>query len=379
MSSLPPQITFAQLSKCTFDGHYTLLKPIGQGGYGTVYRAIENPSGDTVAIKVVRTPEPGTYHAELLDLEVEAITKMHVLRSLVPLRHIFEEDDFTFIVLDYIDGGDLEGPIMKDRLFVGDNERVRYIFNRMLIAVEDVHAYGYRHRDVKPGNFLVTKGLERVFITDFGLCSKGDGPVKDSFGDTGRGTYTHLAPEGFAPENEPVRIDGAKSDVYALATTLFQMLYGEYPWIQSTLEDPRYEFFLESREEFFNWRDAYAVDLGEPGLSPDARSLLIDALNPDMDERLDLYEFDRRFSLIDDFFGSRDRSERTSEPPSLESMSLFVISGESDESEEAPVTPQHGLAPLEDDIADSKVADDEERVIRRRRLTIRNADDTRDN
>lgn len=192
--SPPTPITFKDLSKCTFDGDYTLLKPIGQGGYGTVYRAIENPSHDTVAIKVVRTPKSGSYQADLLDLELEALMTMHVLPSLAPLRHIFEEDDFTFIVLDYIDGGDLEDPIMRDRLFVGDNERVRYVFNRMLIAVGDVHAYGYHHRDIKPGNFLATKDLDRVYITDFGLCSKGPGPVQDSFGDFGRGTYTHLAP-----------------------------------------------------------------------------------------------------------------------------------------------------------------------------------------
>ena len=192
--SLPRPITPEDLSRCTFDGYYTLLERIGQGGYGTVYRAIENPSKDIVAIKVVRTPELGSYHAELLDLELEAIEKMHALPSLVPLRHVFEEDDFTFIVLDYIDGGDLENPIMEDRVFVGDNERVRNVFNRMLIAVEDVHAYGYCHRDIKPGNFLTTKGLERVYISDFGLCSKGPGPVEDAFGDYGRGTYTHLAP-----------------------------------------------------------------------------------------------------------------------------------------------------------------------------------------
>ena len=59
--SLPRPITPEDLSRCTFDGYYTLLERIGQGGYGTVYRAIENPSKDIVAIKVVRTPELGSY------------------------------------------------------------------------------------------------------------------------------------------------------------------------------------------------------------------------------------------------------------------------------------------------------------------------------
>ena len=104
-----------------------------------------------------------------------------------------------------------------------------------------------------------------------------------------------------------MKVDGAKSDVFALAVTLFQMLYGEHPWLKSTSEDECYGFFLDAREDFFNWRDAYAADLGEPGVSSEARSLLIDALNPDMEQRLDLYEFDRRFSLIEDFFGPRDR------------------------------------------------------------------------
>ena len=61
-------------------------------------------------------------------------------------------------------------------------------------ALEHVHAHHLVHCDIKPGNFLTTKGLERVYISDFGLCSKGPGPVEDAFGDYGRGTYTHLAP-----------------------------------------------------------------------------------------------------------------------------------------------------------------------------------------
>lgn len=366
--TIPALITLDDLSKCSFDGYYTLLDPVGQGGYGTVYRAIENPSQIIVAIKVLRTPEPGSSRAELLDLELDAIEKMHVLPSLVPLRHVFEEDDFTFIVLDYIDGGDLEDPIMQDRIFVGNNERVRYVFNRMLIAVEDVHAYGYYHRDIKPANFLATKGLERVFISDFGLCSKSSAPVDDSFGEYGRGTYTHLAPEGFA--SDPIKVDGAKSDVYALAITLFQMLYGEYPWLQSTSEDRCYEFFLGDRTEFFDWRDAYAADLGEPGLSPEARSLLIDALNPDMDQRLDLYEFDRRFSLIDEFFGSRESPSQSLEPPSLESASMFIVSSESDETEgSVPVTPQQGLS-LFVGAVDEKSGLAEDGGLRRRRPKI---------
>ncbi|VDB85379.1 unnamed protein product [Peniophora sp. CBMAI 1063] len=374
--AIPAPITLDDLSKCSFDGHYTLLDPVGQGGYGTVYRAIENPSQNTVAIKVVRTPEPGSFRAELLDLELEAIEKMHVLPSLVPLRHVFEEDDFTFIVLDYIDGGDLEDPIMQDRIFVGNNERVRYVFNRMLIAVEDVHAYGYNHRDIKPANFLATKGLERVFISDFGLCSKSSGSVEDSFGNYGRGTYTHLAPEGFA--SDPVKVDGAKSDVYALAITLFQMLYGEYPWLQSTSEDRCYKFFLGDRSEFFDWRDAYAADLGEPGLSLEARSLLIDALNPDMDKRLDLYEFDRRFSLIEEFFGSREPARRSLEPPNLESVSMFVVSSESDETEgSVPATPQQGLS-LFMGALDEKFGELEEGGLRRRRPKVHSVDDDDD-
>ena len=173
--------------------------------------------------------------------------------------------------------------------------------------------------------------------------------------------------EGFKPEL--LTIDASKSDVYALAVMLFQMLYGEYPWYQATTEDACYEFFLGAREEFFLWRDSYAHEAGEPGLSPEARTLLLDALEPDMHKRLDMYEFSRRFSLIEDFFGpARSIMSRT---PSLEVelVSVFVVSAGSDSDEDLETPEQSPESPTRHNSA-QKLAGSGDGL--RRRLTIRN-------
>ncbi|KZV76437.1 kinase-like protein [Peniophora sp. CONT] len=278
----------------SIDG-YTLLELVGHGHYGAVFRASEPRKQANVAVKVLRAPKPGSSKEALLGNELEALRRLRTSRTATYLHQVAKRDGLLFLVMNFCDGGDLWNPIMRDRRFVGNSALVSRVFVKMLDAVQDAHNVDFAHRDVKPENFLCDADLDRVWLADFGLATEGR-----HTGKFGRGTPAYLPPEGWLPKLES--IDAFRGDVFALGVTLFQMLYGEYPWCRAVPNDRHWDDFVSFRVDFFENCDRWAGMRGGPPLSPEAHSLLSAALEPEMDARMDVAEFKRRFQGIDQFF-----------------------------------------------------------------------------
>ena len=177
------------------DGNLELVGVLGYGGYGVVYRAVDlrstSPESPSYAVKcLLHTPTRNA--ARQRRLHMQEIT-LHQLASVHPnvvtLHRVIEEEDCTFIVMDYCPDGDLFGQILHKRRYLGRDDLIKHVFLQLLEAVEFCHSLGIYHRDLKPENVLCFSGGLRLAITDFGLAT--NEKVSEEFR---TGSVYHMSP-----------------------------------------------------------------------------------------------------------------------------------------------------------------------------------------
>ena len=197
----------------------------GRGEMGLVYRAFDRAAGHEVALKVIR-PElarEGALRARFAREAALAIRIRHP--NIIPVYRSGEEDGVQFLTMRFVEGVCLNELRRRQGSFAAA-EAVRVVAE-IAAALDAVHAQGFVHRDVKPGNVLVT-GVppdERLYLTDFGLAKQ----MCDGSDLTGIGGYVGT-PDYIPPEQ--VSGDGvdARSDVYALGCLLYELLTGTVPF-----------------------------------------------------------------------------------------------------------------------------------------------------
>jgi serine/threonine protein kinase len=171
---------------------YDFRESLGQGKYGVVKRGIHKNSQKEVAIKIVKKRDLNIKDQELLKREIEVL-KICQHPNIIKLEDIFENQDYLYIVMEYLAGGDFFSYLEKRKFRVTEDNAKR-IMHQISTALYYLHSFGIVHRDLKPENILMVKAEENsdVKIVDFGL-SKTFGP-----GDTCKepfGTLCYVAPE----------------------------------------------------------------------------------------------------------------------------------------------------------------------------------------
>jgi len=201
-------------------GRYQVLGVLGNGGFAVVYRAFDRELRREVALKVLRadrlTPEAlGRLRREA------ALARDAVSARLVRIFDVGRSGDAVFLTMEIVDGGSLDRRLADGPLPV--DEAVR-IATQALAGLEALHALRIVHRDVKPGNVLLTAGGE-VKLADFGLALQLGGDESRLTRDGSLlGTLQYLSPEqALAEEVDP------RSDLYSLGVVLFEMLTGRLP------------------------------------------------------------------------------------------------------------------------------------------------------
>ncbi len=204
---------------------YTLLEPLGSGGFGDVWKA-EKQTGDYVALKFIRPKN------DIIDL-TKIRKEVAVWKNLVKLPHIIsfidldsctiDSDVFIFIVNDFADGGSLESWLDSNNGKANSHEHAIKITIEILTGLENLHEKGVTHRDLKPDNILIMNG--KYCLADFGVSRK----VKSHSKASGTaGTLEYMPPEAF---NKNPSIT-AKTDIWAIGVILQRLLTGGLPYPQ---------------------------------------------------------------------------------------------------------------------------------------------------
>lgn len=205
---------------------FELLEKIGEGGMGVVYRARYVGNDRIVAVKLL-PPEVAANETLLARFERE----LEVLKQLrhPNIVHCFGgtcESNERFYAMELVDGGTL-ADVIQQRGRLSWEVAVDYAI-QMCDALQYAHERGVIHRDVKPGNFLMTK-LGQLKLSDFGLVTVVSGRRITAAGRT-LGTVQYMSPEQI--RGKPAVSN--RSDLYSLGCVLFEMLTGQPPFLGET-------------------------------------------------------------------------------------------------------------------------------------------------
>ncbi|WP_093774679.1 serine/threonine-protein kinase [Streptomyces sp. yr375] len=210
-------------------GRYRLLTPLGEGGMGTVWRALDEVLHREVAVKEVRAPHGlSASDVERLyaRLEREAWAAARVAnRNVVTVYDVATQDGRPWIVMEIVRGIslaellDAEGPL--------EPARAAHIGAEVLAALRAAHEAGVLHRDVKPANVLLSND-GRVVLTDFGIAT-----VEGTSALTMTGEVIG-SPEFLAPERALGRTPGPESDLWSLGVLLYAAVEGNSPFRYDT-------------------------------------------------------------------------------------------------------------------------------------------------
>jgi serine/threonine-protein kinase len=254
-------------------GRYLLEEEVGRGGMGVVFRALDQRSGSTVAVKTLRI-ESGLrsgYFARFRR-EVKATVRIaseHVARVLDVGA---DEDGRPFMVMEFLPGEDLAAALERGPLSL--DLAITYMLH-LCHAVGEAHSRGIIHRDIKPSNVFLVKREDRrpmAKMLDFGVSKVLEDEDSITATNATLGSPLYMAPEQMANAKE---VDH-RADIWSLGVILYQMISGRRPFFANN--------FVDLIQQI---RDTKPTPLSElvPKLPKELDEAVARCLSPNVEER----------------------------------------------------------------------------------------------
>lgn len=201
---------------------FKIIRLIGQGGMANVYLATDMQNQARVAVKILK---PELLDDEELvhrfDIEAKAASSLSH-PNIVKVYGVGEENEIRYMVMQYVEGMTLKE--MIDRYGKLDWRVAVPICLQVVAALQNAHAHGIVHRDIKPHNIMITRD-HRALVTDFGIARASTANTITLSGGSAMGSVHY-----FSPEQARGGIVGAKSDLYSLGIMMYEMVTGQLPF-----------------------------------------------------------------------------------------------------------------------------------------------------
>jgi len=250
MSSFP-----SSLEVGTTIGDYQIVSVIGRGGMGKVFK-VRNVLSDRVEAMKVLLPDldPRPDQVERFLREIKVVAGLEH-PGIAALRTALRVDTQILMIMEYVEGNSLQHFLGRGRIEVAP---AVHLTKQLLEALSYAHRRGVVHRDVKPSNILIGPG-GRMKLTDFGIASRHGDPKLTAAG-TAVGSLHYMSPEQMRAE--PI---DARSDLYSVGVTLYEMVIGQTP-VQG---DSFYSILRAHLEE----KPRPAIEL-VPGITPELSQII---------------------------------------------------------------------------------------------------------
>ncbi|KAJ3446604.1 serine/threonine-protein kinase fhke-related [Anaeramoeba flamelloides] len=207
---------------------YEICWDLDEGGYGKVVLATHKETQETVAIKSI--PKGKFYDPKQegwQSQKVKYVNEINVLKDLrhpniIELKEVFDTEDELFLVMEYVDGGDLFYRISDKERY--EEDEARELFKNLLETLKFLHDKGYVHRDLKPDNILLAS---KESDTDIKLCDFGFARLVPESGQisTKVGTINYRAPETLTQGTF-----GKECDLWSCGVILYILVSGTMPF-----------------------------------------------------------------------------------------------------------------------------------------------------
>ncbi|GAA6014338.1 hypothetical protein JCM10207_005424 [Rhodosporidiobolus poonsookiae] len=242
---------------------FDLLKVIGKGSFGKVMQVRKKDTGRIYALKTIRKAHIVSRSEVTHTLAERTVLAQVNNPFIVPLKFSFQNAEKLYLVLSYVNGGELFHHLQREGRF--SEERSRFYAAELLCALEHLHQFNVIYRDLKPENILIDY-VGHISLCDFGLSKLNMTDTETT--NTFCGTPEYLAPELLLghPYSRTV-------DWWTLGVLLYEMLSGLPP------------FYSENTNEMYQKILTDPLRFGDE-IAPDARSLLTGLLTRDPQQRL---------------------------------------------------------------------------------------------
>mmetsp|Transcript_7785 Transcript_7785/g.14902 ORF Transcript_7785/g.14902 Transcript_7785/m.14902 type:complete len:527 (-) Transcript_7785:3970-5550(-) len=230
---------------------YDMGEKLGEGNYATVLRATDNETGSTVAIKCIPKEklQRSSQGAKILVNEIDCMRRLDH-PNILKIERVYEENEHVYIVLEYVEGGDLFAKIIAAEKF---SERYSAVLARkMLTALVYMHEKNIIHRDLKLENIMMTSLDEEadIKIADFGFAAEM----------TTENMSVYCGSPGYvAPEILNKLGYDAKADVFSLGIIVYIILSGNSPFFGRSVE----ETLAKNREGRIRFEPSYWADISD--------------------------------------------------------------------------------------------------------------------